>query len=144
MNWEPGMRRLCGDLRFFSTIRVSLFCAIASLFWHSSSQAQTVEDILPGTSYTEYSPLLAMGSLNTATSIARAYGPQSCKSAELVSTKVISVDEKVVFASNRKLKSGVWSEIWTFDTCGKKLPITVKFIADKKGRADIEYMVRAD
>ncbi len=67
--------------------------------------------------------------------------PASCNNTKLVDTRVTAVHEKVVFTSKRKLKQGRWSEIWTFDKCGKKVRVRADFKADGKGTADGEFSI---
>lgn len=104
-------------------------------------QLEKIEEVVPGNSYTKYSPALAVQSWEMAATVAHIQKPASCKTAELIDTKVIAVKEKVVFTSKRKLKQGRWSEIWTFDKCGKIVRVLADFKADGKGTADGNFSV---
>lgn len=99
-------------------------------------QLAEIDELMPGNSYTKLSPALAVQSWEMAATIAHIQKPASCKTAKLIGTKVTAVKENVVFTSDRKLKQGRWSEIWTFDKCGKIIRVRADFKADGKGTAD--------
>ncbi len=102
-------------------------------------QLAEIEEALPGNSYTKFSPALAVQSWEMAATIAHIQKPASCKTAKLIDTKVMAVQQKVVFTSARKLKQGRWSEVWTFDKCGKKIRVQAEFKADGRGTADGDF-----
>ena len=102
-------------------------------------QVAEIEKALPGN--TKYSPALAVQSWEMAATIAHIQRPASCPTAKLINTKVTAVQQKVVFTKARKLKQGRWSEIWTFDKCGKRIRVRANFKADGKGTADGEFAV---
>ena len=102
-------------------------------------QLAEIDEALPGSSYTKYSPALAVQSWEMAATIAHIQKPASCNTAKLIDTKVQAVQEKVVFTSERKLRQGRWTEIWTFDKCGKTIRVRAVFKADGRGTADGEF-----
>ncbi|SLN54699.1 hypothetical protein PEL8287_02933 [Roseovarius litorisediminis] len=104
-------------------------------------QLDKIQEVLPGNSYTKYSPALAVQSWEMAATVAHIQKPMSCKTAKIIDTKVTAVKEKVIFTSKRKLKQGHWLEIWTFDKCGKRVRVQAEFRADGKGTADGDFSV---
>ncbi|MDX5412338.1 MAG: hypothetical protein LPK02_04755 [Rhodobacterales bacterium] len=104
-----------------------------------AQQLVDIETAVPGNSYTKLSPALALQVWEMAATIAHIQEPATCKTARLIGTRVIAVEESVVFTSERKLKQGRWSEIWTFDRCGKTINVRADLKADGKGTADGEF-----
>lgn len=104
-------------------------------------QLAEIEEVVPGNSYTKFSPALAIQSWEMAATVAFIQRPASCNNTKLVDTRVTAVHEKVVFTSKRKLRQGRWSEIWTFDKCGKRVRVRADFKADGKGTADGEFSI---
>ena len=117
-----------------ATLIFAVACAFAAPLW-----AASIEEAMPGTSYTKYSPALALQAWQLAAMVAHLQEPKSCKTAKLIDTKVIAVKEQVVFTAKRRLEKGRWSEIWTFDKCGKKIRVRANFKADGRGTADGEF-----
>lgn len=105
----------------------------------SPPRAQTIQEAMPGTSVTKNSSALAFQSWELAAMVAHLQKPTSCKTAKLIDTKVVSVDERVVFLRGGRLKSGRWSEVWTFDKCGTRVRVRADFKADGRGFADGEF-----
>ncbi len=61
--------------------------------------------------------------------------PRSCKKAKLIDTKVIGLEEELVY-SGKFLMEGRWTEIWTFNKCGTEVKVRVVISANGKGTAD--------
>ncbi|SHL81312.1 hypothetical protein SAMN05444414_1462 [Roseovarius marisflavi] len=132
--------------KFIPVAMGSLLVAALYMMLTLSAAAQTlqeqleeIEKVLPGNSYTKLSPALAVQSWELAATVAHIQKPASCKTAKLIDTKVTKVVENVIFTSKRRLKQGRWSEVWTFDKCGKKVRVRGDFQADGRGTADGEF-----
>ncbi|WP_413717755.1 hypothetical protein [Silicimonas sp. MF1-12-2] len=123
--------------RFFVIFAITLALPVAANTLEQ--QLKEIDEVLPGNSYTKYSPALAVQAWEMAATVAFIQKPTSCQKTKLINTKVTDVDEKVVFTSKRLLKQGRWSEIWTFDKCGTRIQVRAAFQADGKGAADGEF-----
>jgi hypothetical protein len=123
-------------------VMVTVVSTVAPLSASAKSleeQLAEIEEALPGGSYTKYSPALAVQSWEMAATVAYIQKPASCDTVQLIDTRVTAVQQKVVFTKGRKLKQGRWSEIWTFDKCGKKIRVRADFKADGRGTADGDF-----
>lgn len=133
----------CCRYGMFAIVTFGLSIVVAVVFALAAPvAADSIEDALPGSSYTKYSPALAVRAWEMAATVAHIHDPGACETIKLIDTKVTSVEEQVVFSSSRKLKQGRWSELWIFDRCGKRVEILSKFTADGKGKADGEFSLR--
>ena len=121
----------------FVTLRVLAMAAM--VFVAAPANATSVDDVIPGSSYTKYAPNLAIQSWEIATMSAHIQEPRTCQTAKLTDTKVIEVQQQVIFDSRKRLKQGRWSEVWTFDKCGRKVRVRADFKADGRGFADGEF-----
>lgn len=129
----PGSSRLRISA-LIGALMILVTCAFAAPLG-----ATTVKEAMPGASYTKYSPALALQAWQIAATVAHLQEPRTCKTAKLVDTKVVAVQEQVVFTARGKLQKGRWSEIWTFDKCGRTVRVRADFKADGKGTADGEF-----
>jgi len=123
-------------------VMVTVLSTVAPLSASAKSleeQLAEIEEALPGGSYTKYSPALAVQSWEMAATVAYIQEPAYCDTVQLIDTRVTAVQQKVVFTKGRKLKQGRWSEIWTFDKCGKKIRVRADFKADGSGTADGDF-----
>lgn len=123
----------------FSSL-ISLIAMVLMLAATSPANAESIEEAIPGNSYTKYSPLLAIKCWENGAMVAHLQEPRSCETAELTDTKVVAVQEKVVFDSRRRLKQGRWSEIWTFNKCGKTVKVRVNLWSSGNYKADGEWV----
>jgi hypothetical protein len=105
----------------------------------TAAKAESVEEAMPGGSYTKYSPRLAVQCWENAAMVAHLQEPRSCETAELTDTKVVAVQEQVVFDSRKRLKQGRWSEIWTFNMCGKTVKVHVNLWSSGNYKANGEF-----
>ena len=138
---EPT-KRVSGSLGSLLIAALFIFLAFPVLAASLEQQPAEIDDMLPGKSYTKHSPALAVQSWEMAATVAFTQKPASCETAKPVDTKVTAADEKVAFtAKSRKLKQGRWSEIWTFEKCGKIVRVQADFKADGKGTADAEFFL---
>ena len=113
-----------------------LFLGVAGLFALTACSSIVV----PGDSYSKRSLHSALLARESAEAMVRLQEPKSCRKVSLTDTKVIGVEEELVY-SGRNIIAGHWTEIWTFDKCGAEVKIRIVFIADATGGVLADLLV---